>query len=599
MNNLFVLLVRVLLVFSASSMSAQAQTNFLTPNNVNMTGDIPAGYRNLVFNVSDGNWASPIKLPTSGDRRDGDKIEIRSTAAWSSVVWQRATDVPLGTLTLSTGGSLAYKYDAPTRTWRANVPTFSGTLQGDPISVVSGANQIVRVELLPGQSASKIVLPSTAYNDALVLISSKSSTKSSVDTANMYYAYRAPLRSSDAYAYQFKTNLNNKWVMLKGAENRLTPIDLLSGNVMPALTAPLTRFNVPAGSSLGSVALPATANDRDRIILTSAANGRVQIKGTISGLGTQTLGQNQTYEFMWDASVPTANKWKSLQMPNTALRAGDLLAGAMPAVTTPLTTVEATDASFNALVQLPNSFLAGDRVVIKSTASRSFQVSGTGMSSVAILTQKEEVEFRATAQGWSRYTDTIRIMLLASQPLVQQLGLDAVATRQDESLRLSNEALANSNAKFRYQKAGAATVSALGGSLADALNAMRSNTTVAALRKTNAADVVYYDGLESGSCGVGYVNAYPANANKMYAAGNFSCGATVMRHELGHTMGLAHGNGFLHTVMSGNKVPFFALPGTIYSPLSVPINLNADRSDEVSVMNRNGPRVASFHLSLP
>jgi hypothetical protein len=67
-----------------------------------------------------------------------------------------------------------------------------------------------------------------------------------------------------------------------------------------------------------------------------------------------------------------------------------------------------------------------------------------------------------------------------------------------------------------------------------------------------------------------------------------------MRHELGHNMGLGHGNGVVPTVMSGNATPYFATPNRFDATLLVPKGHLATVPDEVTPMDRNAPAVSRF-----
>jgi hypothetical protein len=103
---------------------------------------------------------------------------------------------------------------------------------------------------------------------------------------------------------------------------------------------------------------------------------------------------------------------------------------------------------------------------------------------------------------------------------------------------------------------------------------------------------VYYEGTESG-CGLAWVNSKPIAMN-MLATGSTMCGTTVMRHELGHNMGVGHGNGVVYTVMSGNQVSSFATPHRFDPSLRVHRGHGAKLPDEVTPMDKNAPAVARF-----
>ena len=132
----------------------------------------------------------------------------------------------------------------------------------------------------------------------------------------------------------------------------------------------------------------------------------------------------------------------------------------------------------------------------------------------------------------------------------------------------------------------------IGATLNDAVSRGRDNTAIQNERNRLKADAVYYEGVEAG-CGLAWVNSTPLAFN-MLATGSLDCGTTVMRHELGHNMGLGHGNGVVPTVMSGNAVPYFATPKRFDATLRVPMGHLATQPDEVSPMDRNAPAVSRF-----
>lgn len=568
---------------------AWAQTN-LSPNRVG-GGNIPAGYKNLVFSLSDGNWVPTLTLPAAG--ADGATIQIKVGSAWASTVLQGNTDVPLPSVTLSTGQSVQYRYALAKKLWEVQAPTVYGPNNGSALQLNMGSSWIARAVLANGFWAPSVVLPAKAPANAVVLVSSAAQWASAIDGKNLLFDYKAPLRMGQApYAFVFNATLA-KWVLVKSPETLLRPQDLIGGSAIPPPATPVARLSLPFGTAALKLHLPASANDRNRLVLQSQSTNRSSIAGDASW-GTLTIGQGESYEFMWDASLPKP-RWVLLNAPTTLLRAGALSPqGLIPPVQTPMTTVQAWDGNWAPQLSLPDTAQSNDRVTVKSSATWNMRVTGRGLP-VQVLSTGEEVVFVYDAtKGWARETNTVRLMLASSQAAVTRLGLAAAQARQLESLRLSNEALANSGSKFRYQAVSLFTAPTLGADLGAALRLMRSNTQIQDQRKRVAADAVYYEGTEDG-CGLAWVNIVPNKFN-MAATGSLDCGTTVMRHELGHNMGLGHGNGLAATVMSGNALPYFATPNRYDRSKLLPLSYRASVANEVAFMDANAPVVAKFHL---
>ena len=170
-----------------------------------------------------------------------------------------------------------------------------------------------------------------------------------------------------------------------------------------------------------------------------------------------------------------------------------------------------------------------------------------------------------------------------------------------ESFNLTNQALANSGANFRYRLAGLRRFAAPAHwtELGHPVSELRSNATAQAWRNEVKADGIYYEGSESG-CGLAYVRA---SASSMVATGTIHCGTTVMRHEMGHNMGLDHGGtagagyaqGYLpgHTIMAGNAIPYFATPQRLDPTDGIRLGI-ANQYDAVRAMNEYSATVAAF-----
>lgn len=574
------------LALSALSTLSWSQT-YLTPNQLG-SGQLPGTHQDLVFTLGDGNWTPQVSLPASG--LDKASIRIVSNAGYHTQVLQANTDVPLPTMVLARGQSLQYSYSNANQRWEVVAPTVWAANDGKPMTLPTSEHRVVRARMGDGAWSASLSLPPSAIDGALVLVNSSATWSSRIDPSHVLHASTMPLRRNDNYAFVFNTRLG-KWTLHQGPETRLSWSALPNGQLPVPITA-VTRLNLPADAASTTLTLPSQAGDRDRVIVTSSATTRSTIANTgVQDVGTMTIGQGQTYEFMWNAP---SKRWVLMQAPVTQVRAQQVTGQAMPPLQTPVTELLAWDGNWKRTVGLPISGRAGDRVVVKSSASWSFNVVEIAPATRVndVISRNEEAVYLHDGTRWTRETDTIRILLSYGQGVTARLGAAAARARQLESLRLTNESLANSGARFRFQVAGLLEVPNLGTTLNDAVTRGRDNATIQNERNRLLADAVYYEGIEDG-CGLAWVNSTPHNYN-MLATGSLNCGTTVMRHELGHNMGLGHGNGVIPTVMSGNTAPYFATPHRFDSTLRVPMGHLANVPDEVTPMNRNAPAVSRF-----
>lgn len=582
------------LLISLSTMS-WAQT-YSSPNQLG-SGNLPGTFASLVFTLGDGNWTPQVSLPALA--KDKASIKIVSGATWGTQVLQAHSDVPLPALSLLTGQTLEYKYAAAAQRWEIVAPTVSPPNTGGTFSLSSSTDRVRRAALYDGAWAQALNLPTTAADGAVLLVSSRATWSSRIDPRQVLHASTLPLRTLDQYAFVFNAKLN-KWLLTKGPETTLS-LSVLRNGQLPVPATAMTRFNLSAGTAATTLRLPASAGDRDRVVIGSSAQARSTIANSnVRGLGTMTVGFNESYEFMWNAEAAT---WVPLKMPRTLINIATLRStvssgvsfAVLPPVQTPVTEVVAvaSDKS-DKQVQLSNQALVGDRVVVRSAMPGGLLVAYAqgNVGNMYRVGKDEEVAFVKVADGWRQETETIRILLTYGQGVTAKFGAQAAAARQLESLRLTNEALENSGSRFRFQAAGLMEVLNLGSTLGDALNLGRTNAGIQTERQRLLADAVYYEGTESG-CGLAWVNSTPSAFN-MLATGSTACGTTVMRHELGHNMGLSHGNGVVPTVMSGNAVPAFATPRRFDSSLGVHLGHGATLPDEVTPMDKNAPAVARF-----
>ena len=122
--------------------------------------------------------------------------------------------------------------------------------------------------------------------------------------------------------------------------------------------------------------------------------------------------------------------------------------------------------------------------------------------------------------------------------------------------------------------------------------------TAQAWRNELSADGIYYVGTEDG-CGLAWVRA---SAYNMVATGSTNCGTTVMRHELGHNMGLVHGGESssynqgdvrFGTIMASNAIPFYATPNRYDRATGIPLGMPG-RIDAVRAMNEFSMQATNY-----
>ncbi|HUD32783.1 MAG TPA: hypothetical protein VMR43_07150, partial [Variovorax sp.] len=189
--------------------AAQAFAITLTPNAIG-GGNIPGKYPIVDFHTWDGDWTPTLKLPASAPA--GATITIYANATWSSNVELGNTDIPLPTLTLSTGDRMKFTFDAGMRRWIVTTRDYVAT--GSVITVPNTALKLSRVKIGPRDAAQKVVLPASAPPGAVLIVQSASAAVSRVDPANVLHASTMLLGANERCVYTFHPELK-KWYLLE------------------------------------------------------------------------------------------------------------------------------------------------------------------------------------------------------------------------------------------------------------------------------------------------------------------------------------------------------------------------------------------------
>jgi hypothetical protein len=578
--------------------AAQAGAVTLTPNAIG-GGNIPGTYPIVDFYTGDGNWAPTLQLPPSAPA--GAVITIHADATYASSVVLDNTDLPLRTFTLNRGDTMKFTFDAVAGRWRAAVTEYRPV--GTVLTVPNSTARLARAVIGDRDVVQSVLLPATAVPGAILIVQSGSASGARVDSANVLHASTMRLGANDRYVFAFHPELK-KWYLLESAVATLGPQDLDRGEMRP-VTRARTRLTLPAGAAPLSIKLPTTAGDRDRISIQSdSAEAHTIRNDDVDFTGTLRVLKGDVYDFMW---VAEKRRWVMMASPTRLFDVNQLAGGRMPASTAPTARVRSWDGNWTPRVNLPALAKPGDRVIVESSATWPFQVmpgSDPAVFASQTVTTGETIAFIADARGrWTRETRTIDMLNVYADKVVAAYGVQAARARQLESFRLTNEALENSGANFRLRMVGLMQHRDQGASLYDAIGRLRDDAVVQNERRRLKADAIYYEGAEEG-CGLAWVNSSPSVYN-MVASGSIGCGTTVMRHEFGHNMGLAHGGesgspvyatgySLLGTVMGGNAIPYYATPTRYDAQLGVAMGV-PDRIDAARAMNEHSEAVAGFY----
>jgi hypothetical protein len=570
-----------------------------SPNSNKGSGAIPPNYGVVNFSVSNGNWVATLTLPNSA--KNGAVINITSTAGYNTNIATTNTDIPLPTILLKNGESQSFVYSSADARWIAqSLKTFTPNTDGATVPDLTGF-KMARYAMSNGNWTATVTLPVTAADNTLLLVNSDADLNAQISSANIMYASTLNLRKGDRYAFVFRANLN-RWVPIKTAV-RVVAAPLATA-ALTAITAPQTEVVFDDGHWTGLITLPATAGDRDKVIVRSTASQTAEISNSnLAYQGTLKVTKGDRYEFIY---ILEKNQWAMQSHPTKAYGLKDLAAGQLPDNTTPLVTVNAANDNWNSALLLPLTAKPGDQVIVQNDADADVSVTARDANfSGKTLSTGDVVRFiRNSSNQWTVETRTVSMLLVYSDQATDRLGASAMKARLMEGVRLTNEALQNSVVNFYVKAVGYFQHELQGDTLGDAINYGRSDTVLQAQRDLLKADAVYYEGTEDG-CGLAWVNQNPSKYN-MLGSGSLNCGTTVMRHEFGHNMGLNHGGegslpriyaqGYtlLATIMGGNAIPFYSTPNLYTQDIGMPMGI-VDQIDETRALNENSEAVSKFY----
>ncbi|WP_050747963.1 M12 family metallo-peptidase [Sodalis glossinidius] len=537
----------------------QKKSITITPNELK-NGKLPSGYDEVIFKLSDGNWTKNITLPLQPDNNN--RVIIRSSAKFTAVLDVTPVDVPLNTLDITTGYEYKFVYSQALEMW---------VISGDSMSYFTPNNNgpvipekpafFVFYTIADADWVPEIFLPAKADNGSYIIVRSRAAYSSKVSTKNMLFASTTQIKKNDEYTFKFLSNFGG-WV-IDSAPVRTLRADSIDFQI-PSLTSQHTQVEFSNGNWIEAIKLPAVAGDRDKVSLTSSANYTTTIDSSnVNMPGMMKLHTGERYDFFY---IAENKQWQLMKYPDSIYYAKDIQNGNIMPLIRPRTIIKVGDSNWQPVLKLPLGQQYGSRVIFQSSATYPFQVLYDDKN--YSVTQGEIVAFKVDEDTfWQKETITLNLLIVYSDKAADKLGEHVIRNRLIEAFNLTNEALENSGANFRFRLVGLKQIIAKKNwkTLSNVISELRDDPTVQGWRRDLKACGVYYEGTEDG-CGMAYVKA---DSHSMIASGSINCGTTVMRHELGHNMGLKHagesksynqGYGKINTIMGGNGIPYYSTP---------------------------------------
>ncbi|WP_343819416.1 hypothetical protein ISN75_03185 [Dyella marensis] len=584
------------LLISTACLAITATTS-LTPSNI-PDGQLPSGYAGILFNFTQGEQPYILKLPQNP--KDQDWVLFGTDGSSRYTVHSEKLDLPRNSVAIwACGAFCQFRYEKKTGLW-----SVTGTkvkyYSSERSSIPAGNGPYTVYDIKPGDSHPRISLPATAVAGSIIYIRSSSQLSSRINPDDLLHASTATIENGDAYMLRYVADFK-KWAIEKSPE-RL--IDLKSPDARTK--APRSVFTLTDDGWIPNIKLPAGAGDRDRITIRSSTARNALIEGGgVEEKGMFGLSRGQEYTFMY---IAEKKRWVVMDAPDTIYTAANLRKGVMPDPATPRTIYVSDRASYVPNIQLPQGpQKKGARILFRGEASNPFNVllASDGSSTPHSVGIGETPAFVSDGQKWMPEAVTIDVLAVYSSAAASTYGEEYMRSRLLSGILATNQALENSGATFTMRLVGFRRINAPAAwkDLSAVSQLIGSHPQVAKWRDNLKADLVYYEGTEKqeGSCGVAY--AVGPSEKSFAAAGSTHCSTSVMRHELGHLLGIyddtppwAYGRSgypLVGTIMAGNKVAFYSTPHRYTRDYGLPMGMK-DRYDAMDAMNEFSPYVSGY-----
>ncbi|WP_145560527.1 hypothetical protein [Yersinia mollaretii] len=447
--------------------------------------------------------------------------------------------------------------------------------------------------------ASEIRLPFAAEDESTMTINSTAILDSKISAENRLYASTTTIKSGDQYIFKYLKKFN-RWA-LESAPIRNVEFDHIQSEI-PFPTSQTTLVTMTDSHWRENIKLPEQAADRDKITLKSSTDAVTHIDiANVNKPGVMTLGKGEQYDFFY---IAEKGKWQLISSPDTLYQAQDMTNGLIPTLRTPRTIINSANGNYQPELYLPTKQEPGSRVIINSRAEWDIAVSADETHYKVL--NGETVAFKVDEQGlWQRETITIDLLLLYSDKAVAHSGRDKVHDFMMQGFDMTNEALENSGANFRYRVVGLREIAAKAdwSNMPDVLDRLREDPLVQSWRDFLKADGIYYVGTEEGT-GHGWLNDVLSPMDPMYmvSVAPISSDPEVMRHELGHNMGADDKYNcnpdkeeceLVATIMNQMWVDYYSTPDRYTADYGIPMGIPG-KFDDVLTMNNMSSVVAAY-----
>ena len=185
--------------------------NVLTPNTNNKSGQLPNGFSELSFRVSDGNVAKTLKFPTKP--KANDIVHFESVTKEEVYIDLENTDVPgLIELGLEAGDRYHFKYNASKKIWEAfSTKQFPVNGTNETVVKINKNEKVSSFAVENGRWTRNIKLPATAPDFQYAIIESKADLASTIVASGETY----PLKKGQKHWFSF---MHGEWVYLDPEE---------------------------------------------------------------------------------------------------------------------------------------------------------------------------------------------------------------------------------------------------------------------------------------------------------------------------------------------------------------------------------------------
>lgn len=520
------------LLLTATAATATALPRLdLTPRSNSFHEQLPSGDYAINFTVSDDDWMDRVRL--SRQLTSVASIFNQASSGRPFQIVAPFSELPVGTFTVPAGDWINF-YQDKAGEWK---------FAGHNIRLLEGPNTATwtipwqdrtlatLVTLRNGKHAGEIELPYEPRPFDTVMISNEASGSSSVlarDT--LFPKSRLVLHSGDKQQFVYDPAFR-KWKLIFSTSRPVPP-----EQAAQRPTAPRTTVTVTDSAWAARIKMPTITWERDRRVVRSLAAMPSQVEANEVYNGAPlSLRKGDEYEFVYTEEVGGGTpRWHMLRYPTRRVNLYNLQHGKLADADSVLTWLTAGNGTRNATVTLPP---AGDgaRVVIDNTSDKVKSVTGPGLD-IEVL-PREQVSLRVDGKGnWVRQTVTIDLLFALTEHHGNVGTKEEALALMKNSLALTNQALDNSGAAFRFREAGS-TVVAFGDVTSAMARALAKDATVQAERDRVGADGIYYAGTGTG-CSATYRDQVE---QALVAATSLLCPETTLRETLGKTLGLAVG----------------------------------------------------------